>query len=782
MQEILRRRVPQLVGVYLATGWVFLEFTSWAVNQYQLSPALSNFVVTALLLLVPAVALLAWRHGAPGDDGWTKTDAAIIGMTILFAGGVLTSVFRGQELGAATTVRVLEDEHGNTVERTIPKAAFRHSIVIWPFDGPAGDPSLVGLQVGMADALEADLDQDQFISTPSAKGDTDNGAAESLRAMGYELPLGIPIALKKDIAEDLGAARFLEADLSALSGEMLSLTTRLYDAETARQLSSHTYRGADPLGIIDRASVDVRRDLGIPDWQLEASMDLPAAQLTTDSREALSLYGEAFLAMFQPDWEAAWRLAREAASLDPEFALAHGMAAYSSTFLGNQSAAREEVALALANAHRLPEPWRLFYRMLNQMFYETDMEAAIRTGTYWAELYPDDLAAHWMLEAAFQNLGQSEERIAELRTILALDPENTRALRGMAEEFRYTAKPDSALAYYRLLAELQPSDVQVHLDLAKTLSVDLARFDEAAAELDRARVVDPQDPEVRIHQARLNMRQGFLAEARANLDEAARLARTAEERYAVASAEQSYFYLLGRYGELRAAYGRTVEAAAQHMAPLMALQEVPVSELIVHAAEWDGDQAAFALAQLDSMRADVEPPWSLLADIPAIPIHLDAGDVASARAALQSFRRFNELFGEAPRRLAMVLHFEGRIIELENGDCSESVERYRDALEVFDTALELFGEVGPNRQGLARCLTALERWEEASAQVEWLLEHDPGDPSLHLLAARLEAARGATDDAIAELGVALEIWSEADENYRPAAEARALLAELRPEE
>ena len=79
MRKLLRRRVPQIVGAYLATSWVFLEFTSWAVNQYQLSPTLSNFVVTALLLLVPAVALLAWRHGAPGEDRWTKTDAAIIG-------------------------------------------------------------------------------------------------------------------------------------------------------------------------------------------------------------------------------------------------------------------------------------------------------------------------------------------------------------------------------------------------------------------------------------------------------------------------------------------------------------------------------------------------------------------------------------------------------------------------------------------------------------------------------------------------------------------------------
>ena len=52
----------------LAASWILLEFTDWAVDQYALSPNLTNFVVTALLLLLPAVAVLAWRHGTPGED------------------------------------------------------------------------------------------------------------------------------------------------------------------------------------------------------------------------------------------------------------------------------------------------------------------------------------------------------------------------------------------------------------------------------------------------------------------------------------------------------------------------------------------------------------------------------------------------------------------------------------------------------------------------------------------------------------------------------------------
>ncbi|MBT8404984.1 MAG: hypothetical protein KJP18_14070, partial [Gemmatimonadetes bacterium] len=122
MRQLLHRRVPQIVGAFLATSWILLEFTDWAVDQYALSPNLTNFVVSGLLLLLPAVAILAWRHGAPGEDKWTKTDAAVIGLNLVAAGGILMTVFSGQELGAATTVRLLEDDDGNTVERVLPKA------------------------------------------------------------------------------------------------------------------------------------------------------------------------------------------------------------------------------------------------------------------------------------------------------------------------------------------------------------------------------------------------------------------------------------------------------------------------------------------------------------------------------------------------------------------------------------------------------------------------------------------------------------------------------------
>ena len=82
------------------------------------------------------------------------------------------------------------------------------------------------------------------------------------------------------------------------------------------------------------------------------------------------------------------------------------------------------------------------------------------------------------------------------------------------------------------------------------------------------------------------------------------------------------------------------------------------------------------------------------------------------------------------------------------------------------------------RGWLATCLTSLDRLDEAGAEVAWLLERYSGSAKVRLVAARLYAAEGRTAEAIAEVETALDYWSEADPEYRPAREARALLEEL----
>ena len=765
MRQLLKRRIPQIVGAFLAGSWIILEFTDWAVDQYAMSPNLTNFVVTGLLLLLPAVAILAWRHGTPGEDKWTRVDATVVALNMIAAGGILMMVFSGQELGAATTVRLLEDDDGNTVERVLPKAEFRRDLLVWDFDNDSGDPELDWLRSGMWIGLVTDLYQDLWVTPVEVN---DPRVREPLRQAGFDLPYGVPLALKRQLAEAVGVGHFLLGEVLEQDGDTLVVHTSLYETRNAREVASRTYRGASAFEIADQMSVDVRRDLGIPNWQIEESIDLPLAETLTDSPEAFRLVAETRLAMFENRLSDVRAAAREAVELDPAFATAHGAVASASLLMGDQAAARDGIAEALRHSYRLPERNRLLLQMLDRMLFRMDPEGALQTGGYWIELYPQDLMARQLLAQTYAMQGDVDGMIMQYRALLAIDSANVQSLQSIAAGFRGKQEYDSAIVYYDRLAELQPTDVQTRLDIAAT-QTSLLQFDEARKELEGARVIAPDNPDVHGQLARLDMSQGRYEDAARHMEEMSSMARTPQQRNLIAGVAETYYYSRGQYEPLKEAFLERMRVTPEFAVPIQAVQQVLNSEVLIYASDWG--QEAFALRQIDSLRATVSAPWSYTLDVPAAAIHLDRSDVESARESLEGLRALNEAFGAAPGRTARIRWVEGRIEWIEDGNCDR-------ALESFSEARELSPGSSRYRAWSAACLTELERWEEAEEDVTWLLERFPGDGKIRLMVARLYAGQGRTADAIAELELALGYWSEADANFRPAGEARELLTEL----
>ncbi|MCK4312088.1 MAG: adenylate/guanylate cyclase domain-containing protein [Candidatus Cloacimonetes bacterium] len=73
LQNLWQRRVPQILVLYLVACWVIVEIvSSLLVDRYLLSTHLIDFSIVTLLSLIPSILLLAYFHGKPGRDEWTK--------------------------------------------------------------------------------------------------------------------------------------------------------------------------------------------------------------------------------------------------------------------------------------------------------------------------------------------------------------------------------------------------------------------------------------------------------------------------------------------------------------------------------------------------------------------------------------------------------------------------------------------------------------------------------------------------------------------------------------
>ena len=64
--ELLNRRIPQILGMYVASLWLCVEIADWMSERFPVPDTLSSHVFVFLLVLLPAAGILAWGHGKPG--------------------------------------------------------------------------------------------------------------------------------------------------------------------------------------------------------------------------------------------------------------------------------------------------------------------------------------------------------------------------------------------------------------------------------------------------------------------------------------------------------------------------------------------------------------------------------------------------------------------------------------------------------------------------------------------------------------------------------------------
>ena len=53
VDEVIKRRMPQFVGVYIAIGWTIIQFTDWLTQRYQYSPHLVDLALAIIISMIP---------------------------------------------------------------------------------------------------------------------------------------------------------------------------------------------------------------------------------------------------------------------------------------------------------------------------------------------------------------------------------------------------------------------------------------------------------------------------------------------------------------------------------------------------------------------------------------------------------------------------------------------------------------------------------------------------------------------------------------------------------
>ncbi len=186
--------------------------------------------------------------------------------------------------------------------------------------------------------------------------------------------------------------------------------------------------------------------------------NIPLAEATTPSLEALKAYTTGLKVHFSTGARTALPLFRRAVEIDPEFAMAH-------SYLGRMYANLDESDLAAESIRR---SWQLRDRVSDREKFQIDtryealvtgnLEETRRTCEAWVRTYPRGPQPHIGLSIYYQSVGQYEKAAAEAEKAIGIDPDFSSGYDILAHNDVYLGRLEDAAETSRRAAARWPGN------------------------------------------------------------------------------------------------------------------------------------------------------------------------------------------------------------------------------------------------------------------------------------------------------------------------------------
>ena len=238
------------------------------------------------------------------------------------------------------------------------------------------------------------------------------------------------VRLSEDLATELAAREGIKAVLggtAATVGGRIVLSARLIDVTNGQVIAQFQESAADTTRLVD--AIDdlgkaIRDKAGEPLASINA--EPPLRHVTTGSLEALRLYSQAYEVERRGEAIRAADLYREAARIDPDFAMAHRKLAVQ---LGNSFGSRTEQVEAYARAYELRDRLPPIERFVADASYfqmvQGDLDAAARAYETVLEMDPTNDVALNNLGIVYGRSGKYEDAERIYRQALDTDASNS---------------------------------------------------------------------------------------------------------------------------------------------------------------------------------------------------------------------------------------------------------------------------------------------------------------------------------------------------------------------
>jgi serine/threonine protein kinase/Flp pilus assembly protein TadD len=317
-----------------------------------------------------------------------------------------------------------------------PKLTDKDTIVLADFTNTTGDPVFDGT---LRQGLSVQLEQSPFLSIIP-----DQQIQQTLQMMDQPAEAKLTPEIARELCQRTRSAAVLDGSITQIGAPYL-LTLKAVNCSNGESLASTEAHASDKSHVLDalgKAASEIRTKLG-ESLSTVQKLDTPINEATTSSLEALKAFS---LSSRTQSSNEAIPLLKRATELDPNFAMAYLWLGGNYSNLGEKSLAAENTRKAYNLRERVSEREKLYIESQYNYFVTGDLEKAREAYEVLAQLYPRDDAAPNNLGLIYQQFGQYEKNLAEMRESLRRAPKNPVSYSNLINAYLYVNRLEDARA------------------------------------------------------------------------------------------------------------------------------------------------------------------------------------------------------------------------------------------------------------------------------------------------------------------------------------------------
>jgi eukaryotic-like serine/threonine-protein kinase len=365
-------------------------------------------------------------------------------------------------------------------------------------------------------ALSVSLRQSPFLSVLP-----DQQVSEALQRMTRPATTGLTPGVTREICLRAKSRAYIAGAIGSLGSEYV-LGLKAVNCQNGNILAQQQVTAATKEKVLDElgaAASRLRSELGESLASVQ-KFDVPLAEATTPSLEALKAYSAAWRAHSSTGAAAAVPLYQRATEIDPQFAMAYAWLGDMYGQLGESDLSAENISKAYQLQDRASDAEKFFITTSYYVRVTGNLEKAEQTCLAWAQTYPREMPPHGLLSGGiYGGLGRYEEGVEQGKKAIELNPDVAVAYMGLAADYLYLDRLAEAENTLRIASERQLDSAD-----ASVLRYDIAflKRDEAGMEQEATRGRGKAEDMIAYHQA-------FVLAYSGRLQQAARMSQRASD-------------------------------------------------------------------------------------------------------------------------------------------------------------------------------------------------------------------------------------------------------------